>query len=123
MDRLHTKAHQMGKIGEQLAQDHLLDRGLKLLEKNFRSKQGEIDLIMQESDTIVFVEVRLRRDKRYGLGAESVTPLKQKRLINTAMYYLLLHPQYKTSRFDVVEVNAVCEPYDLTWLKNAFQLK
>ena len=73
-----------------------MNHGLRLVERNFRCKGGEIDLIMQDGSTLVFVEVRKRADQRHGGAAASVTPAKQARLILAAQLYLQrylqLHP-------------------------------
>ncbi len=107
-----------GNVAEQIATVFLQHKGLKLLEKNFRCKYGEVDLIMQDGKTLVFIEVRLRSNNQFGGAAESITPTKQKKLSRTAEFYL---QTYGTSpcRFDAIlmqttDINAV------EWIKNAF---
>ena len=84
----HTVCNNKGQAYETKACLYLQQRGLTLLQRNYRSRHGEIDLIMQEADSLVFVEVRYRRSNRFGSGAESVSYHKQARLIATAAHYL-----------------------------------
>ncbi|MCW9022255.1 MAG: YraN family protein, partial [Sedimenticola sp.] len=82
---------QTGKKGneaEQLAQRYLEQRGLRTLERNYRCKMGEIDIIMKDQDSLVFVEVRYRKQNAFGSAAESVTTTKQKKIIRAAYHYL-----------------------------------
>jgi putative endonuclease len=108
-----------GQIAESDACNYLIAKGLALLEKNYRRPCGEIDLIMQDKDMVVFVEVRLRKQNYFGTPIESVNSSKQRKLIKTAELYLqqkrLL---YKVNfRFDIVGLNGNNE---IEWLKNAF---
>ena len=98
-------ATETGRRAESIAQHYLEQRGFRLLFKNYRSGNHEIDLVMQDGDYLVFVEVKARRSLRYGTPAEMVTPLKQKRLIVAAEGYLIREncPDAMV-RFDVVEV-------------------
>ena len=112
-----TAAHlQRGSDTEQLACEHLQANGLRLLQRNYRLKMGEIDLIMRDGVTIVFVEVRYRKTQRYGGALHSIDPRKQARIIRTAQYYLQYHAPNALARFDVVAV----EGQQLHWIKNAF---
>jgi putative endonuclease len=94
---------------------------LSFIYRNFRCKQGEIDLIMQEKDTLVFVEVRKRSHLAYGSGLDSVTTHKQQRLVRAATVYLLEQSLYEKiiCRFDIVSIDKNGE---MTWIKNAFEL-
>lgn len=114
-----TLRQEQGQAAEKRACGHLEQNGLRLLDRNFRSRRGEIDLIMQDGDTIVFVEVRFRRKSTFGSAAESVDWRKQQKLIAAAQYYLLKHPQraQHPARFDVVAMS----DGSLEWIKNAFQ--
>ncbi|MEN9397700.1 MAG: hypothetical protein RLZ81_2230, partial [Pseudomonadota bacterium] len=98
----------------------LQQAGLRLLERNYRTPGrggGEIDLIMREPDgTLVFVEVRQRRNARHGGALASVTAVKQRRLVFAARHYLLRWPQLPPCRFDVVAL----ESGQASWLKGAF---
>ena len=106
-----------GQDGEEAARAYLGGHGLTLLERNFRCKGGEIDLIMQDGGTLVFIEVRKRADLRHGGAAASVTHAKQARLIIAAQTYLQRHPRPPACRFDVVAIDAGA----LSWLKNAIE--
>ena len=114
---------QVGNAAETLACDYLQQRGLILLTRNYRAPCGELDLIMRDHDHIVFVEVRFRRNHRYGSGADSVTAAKQDKLIKTALYYLQQHPKQAKYplRFDVISISAVVNQMNIEWIKDAFQ--
>ncbi|MDF2635845.1 MAG: protein yraN [Pelosinus sp.] len=95
----------VGDIGEQAAVDYLHTAGYDILERKYRSKIGEIDIIAQIKDALVFVEVKTRRNTTYGFPAESVTYCKQKKIINTALCYLQqMHNINTQCRFDVIEI-------------------
>ena len=83
----------LGKYGEDLAIKFLKRKGYKILQRNFRSKFGEIDIIAQEQDTLVFVEVKTRWSQSFGPPEEAITPWKIKAIIKTGQYFKLLHPQ------------------------------
>jgi putative endonuclease len=111
-----------GQIAEQNALVFLKSRGLELLELNYAFKTGEIDIIMRDQDTLVFVEVRYRRSDRYGSGAESITIAKRRRIINTAKHFLV-KKKYTDHRcrFDVISASGPTdEGMKLDWIKNAF---
>lgn len=108
-----------GQQAEAVACDYLKQHGLTLLAKNFRCRLGEIDLIMREQETLVFIEVRYRRGKAYGSGAESVTFSKRKKLWLTAQYYLLQQrlADRVPCRFDVI---AISNHSQIEWIRDAF---
>lgn len=94
-----------GRIGERLAANYLEDRGYRLLLRNFRCAYGEIDLIAEEQDDLVFVEVKLRRGTAFGLPEEAIDARKQRRLLQVASYYLSLHECAERSwRIDVIAI-------------------
>jgi putative endonuclease len=104
----------LGGIGEKLAVNLLQKKGYRILEKNFRSKLGEIDIIAldpstssgQVGATLVFIEVKTRWSKNFGPPEEAVTPRKIRSIIKTGQYYRLLHPQLPEAlRIDVVAVD------------------
>jgi putative endonuclease len=109
-----------GRWAEDQALDYLKRAGLRLLCRNFRSRFGEIDLVMAERALIVFVEVRLRSSGRFGSGFETVTRVKQRRLIATARVYLARHGSNAVCRFDVVSVTQRNYVPAFLWLKDAF---
>ncbi|MBC7414119.1 MAG: YraN family protein [Herminiimonas sp.] len=112
-----TERQLTGADGEEQALAHLRRQGLVLVERNFLCKVGEIDLIMRERQTLVFVEVRTRADARHGSAAESVTVAKQRRLLRAAQRYLQRFRLPPPCRFDVIAIDAG----QLSWLKNAIQ--
>lgn len=103
---------------------HLLANGLILISKNFRCRLGEIDLIMQDGERLVFVEVRLRSNRNYGDGFSSVTYTKQKKIIRTARHYLANKTYYANveCRFDVVSVSLENGNHCLDWITDAFSV-
>jgi putative endonuclease len=115
--RLSGKQDQ-GRRWEQAALAHLAQRGLKLVEANFRCKGGEIDLVMRDRATLVFVEVRQRADRRHGGAAASITPAKIRRLVRAAQFYLLRFPSTPPCRFDVVAIDGD----QLDWIPNAIEM-
>jgi putative endonuclease len=115
--RLGASRQVIGQAGEDAALAYLQRRGLLMVERNFRCKGGEIDLILHDGATLVFVEVRCRADARHGGAAASVTPAKQARLLRAAQFYLLRYPAPPACRFDVIAIDGgrIC------WLKDAIQ--
>ena len=109
----------VGDAAEDRALAHLLRQGLKLVARNYRTPGrggGEIDLILREGDTLVFVEVRRRASARFGGAAASVGATKQRRLLLAARLYLMRLPAPPPCRFDVVAV----EDDGIRWLRAAF---
>ena len=107
-----------GAQAEDLACAHLERAGLRLLARNYRCPQGEIDLVMDDRDTLVFVEVRYRRSNAFGTPAETVDRRKQARLQAAAGHYLLTHSADRACRFDVVAVSG--HDAHIEWLRDAF---
>ena len=107
-----------GKWAEQRAQEYLTEQGLTLVARNFRCRQGEVDLIMQDSDTLVFVEVRFRKSHHYGTALDTVTQAKQLKVRKAAQMFL--HQQKigeaLPMRFDVIGMTED----DIQWVKGAF---
>jgi putative endonuclease len=112
-----TEKQISGSAGEDDALAHLVQNGLTLVERNFRCKGGEIDLIMLDGATLVFVEVRKRADRRHGGAAASVTAAKQRRLIIAAQIYLHRYKLPPPCRFDVVAIDGA----QMSWLRNAIE--
>jgi putative endonuclease len=81
------KNRDVGILGEKIALDFLRQNGYRIIETNYRCSEGEIDIIARLEETLVFVEVRTRKSRRYGSPEESITPLKKKRLIAVADHY------------------------------------
>lgn len=97
--------------------------GLSLVERNYNTRYGEIDLVMREGETVVFVEVRYRRGEDFGGALASVTAGKRKRLILAARLFLQSHPQLaqQPCRFDVIAFAGTEQHHDSKWLRNAFE--
>jgi putative endonuclease len=112
-----TDARLTGKKAEDVACSFLQRNGLTLLERNYHCRYGEIDLIMLDSNTLVFVEVRYRSSTKFGSAAESVDSNKQRKLVFTANHYLQKHPTNQPTRFDVVALSPQQQP---EWITNAF---
>lgn len=94
-----------GRKGEEWVEAYLKEKGYRPITRNFRRTHGEIDLIMEDGKTLVFVEVKSRTNRRYGEPKEAVTPFKQKHIKYTAQSFLYAHHITDRSiRFDVVEV-------------------
>ncbi len=109
-----------GQAAEQLAATYLQQQGLKLLESNYRSRFGEIDLIMRDGKEIVFIEVRLRSSNTFGGAGASITPAKQQKLARTADDYLMRHGM-SACRFDAI-LMAALDARQLQWIRNAFEV-
>jgi len=107
----------IGNHYENIALSYLKSQGLKLITRNFHSRYGEIDLIMQDKASIVFIEVRYRESTQFGSSVETISYQKQQRIIKTAEYYLLQKAQNLACRFDVVAIEAA---KNIKWIPNAF---
>lgn len=95
---------QDGDWGEALVEKYLSERGCRIVEREWRCRFGEIDLIAEQEGTLLFVEVKLRSNLRYGMPRESVTAKKQEKLRSAALLYLSMHGLDAPARFDVAEV-------------------
>jgi len=104
-----------GDVGEDVALAHLQKHGLTLVERNFSCRGGELDLIMRDGATVVFVEVRRRASSAYGSAAASIGSAKQARLRVAANTWLRRYRMPPACRFDVVAIDGVT----LSWLRNA----
>lgn len=118
--RLHR-----GAQGEQLALSYLEARGLRRVAQNVRCRGGELDLVMLDGATLVFVEVRSRQARGLVGALESITPAKQRRLWHCAQVFLAQHPEHATRpcRFDVVGITRAGEQCTLEWAPHAFDLQ
>jgi putative endonuclease len=112
-----------GKKGEELAAAHLAEAGYQIIERNYRCPFGEIDIVAEEGETLVFVEVKSRRSVAYGDPQLAVGHEKQKKISRIAMHYLnekrLCHRQ---ARFDVVAVRLLPAGHRIELIRNAFEL-
>ena len=106
-----------GRLAEDQAARFLERRGLAVLARNVRCRGGELDLVCRDGKTLVFVEVRLRRNAAYGGAAESITTRKQQRVVLAARHYLATHPQSERAcRFDCV----LLDGETIDWVRDAF---
>lgn len=121
---MKTSSKIIGKNAEDSACDYLRRAGLKFIIANYQCKCGEIDLIMQDSDTLVFIEVRHRKICDYGDGVSSVTKNKQSKIIKTATYYLLENNIFDKvlCRFDIIATSGEIGS-KVQWIKDAFWVK
>jgi putative endonuclease len=105
-----------GAAAEALAASYLATRGLTIVQRNYRCRGGEIDLIARDGEVLVFVEVRLRRNRAFGTAAESITAAKRRRLRLAARHYLARLGREPPCRFDAVLLNAL-ETENIEWLR------
>lgn len=111
----------IGNRAEKQALAFLKSKGLKKITQNFKSKYGEIDLIMLDGDVLVFIEVRFRKDSKMGMAFETVDRKKQKKIIATSEFFLQSNPEYQNHyvRFDVV--GFVQQLNNIHWIKSAYE--
>ncbi len=108
----------VGSKYELLAVDYMEEQGMRILERNYRCKQGEIDIVGKEAQYLLFVEVKYRKNTSSGYPAEAVTPAKQKRIYQIARHYLYEHHLSEDTpvRFDVVAILG----QEIQYIRNAF---
>ena len=106
-----------GAQAEALAAEFLAARGIRVIERNFRRRCGELDLVAQDGDTLVFVEVRLRTRSDFGGAAASITAKKRARMTAAAGLYLARLRSTPPSRFDAVLLDAI-DSTRIEWLKD-----
>lgn len=119
----HSSTQSSGKAAEALARQHLEQQGLRLLAQNWHCRRGELDLVMLDTDTVVFVEVRYRRHVAWGGAIESVDARKREKLTTAAMHFLQQESRWAKHpcRFDVIAINSNGNsPPQLNWIQNAF---
>lgn len=111
-----------GQYAERLAEKYLKQHGLKLKNRNFFTKAGEIDLVMADGDSWIFVEVRYKSSDEWANPAESITPQKQRKIIKAAQYYLQKFDKSgkKPCRFDVILMSGDLNSPQIEWLEHAF---
>ncbi len=112
----------LGLVGEDLAARELESRGYAILERRYRTDRGEIDIVAEDGETLVFVEVKARADQEFGNAAECVTPAKQRQVARMASEYLACHPVAdRPCRFDVVAIDfALSDDPQVTVYPGAF---
>ena len=119
LPRLLQPSNSKGVIAEKKALTYLLGQGLILLHQNYYCRFGEVDLIMQEQDTLIFIEVRYRKNGHFGGALASISQSKQRKIIKTASHYLTQLTSEPYCRFDAIAL----DDSDNTplWVKGAFQ--
>ena len=119
----HNNTLEKGRWAEALALEYLKKSKLKLLNRNYRSSNGEIDLIMQDGKQLVFIEVRSRASNNLASPAETIDNKKRSRIIRTSQCYLMENREIRwdTCRFDVVTITGDRKRNDIQWIKNAFE--
>jgi putative endonuclease len=116
-----TLGQTKGRLAEEEALTFLQTQGLRLIERNYRCRYGEIDLIMEDGRAIVFVEVRYRRSIRFGGALESVDRRKQAKLLASAVHFLREKRMDRPVRFDVAALAPDNGGLTVKWVKDAFQ--
>ncbi len=118
-----NKQQIFGKISESIAEKHLRKKGYKILERNYSTNIGEIDIIAKHKKTIVFIEVKARKSDRFGAAKYAVTLKKQKKISMVALSYLKKTENINSrARFDVVAINESRGGSSIEIIKNAFDL-
>lgn len=122
MVKQRPRKQQLGQVAEDQACQYLQNQGLILVTRNFNARQGELDLVMLERDTLVFVEVRYRSRLDFGGASASITRSKQQKIIAAARYFLHYQPQYANyaARFDVIAIQAQQQSWHIDWIPAAF---
>ena len=118
------KIAKTGKTGEDIAAQYLRERGFIISQRNFHSRYGEIDIIAENEQYILFVEVKTRKEGSLVSPAEAVDTQKQRKLASTAAYYMMKSFCELQPRFDVAEITVVSgkkgEEYEIKYIENAF---
>ena len=117
---VQTARAELGARAEALATDYLARQGLVFVARNFRTRRGEIDVIVRDRDTLVFVEVRLRSRAAYGGAAASITPAKRARLLAAAHAYLATLAREPPCRFDAILLDGL-DPARIAWERNILE--
>ncbi len=122
----HCDNKTLGAYGEELATDYLIAKGYAIVERNYRCKGGEVDIVAKEGRTLVFVEVKTRRSLSFGVPQLAVTPFKQRQIMKAALTWLAKHRLHDAAaRFDVVAITLrnnsdpavehICNAFDLAY--------
>jgi putative endonuclease len=120
---MREQRRMVGNAGEEAAVQYLLQRGYHILQRNYRCRFGEIDLIARDGGTLAFIEVKTRRSQRFGPAASAVTFEKQRHLIKASqMYMAQLKKTYELCRFDVVAIEVDAHGLHIELIEDAFQL-
>jgi putative endonuclease len=113
----------LGRIGEDLACEELERRGYEILARRYRRRGGELDIIARDGQTLVFVEVKARKGRAFGEAAEAVTMIKRRRMVRTALDYMLRRQLAECPcRFDVVSISLDAGEPSIVVFRNAFDV-
>ena len=116
-------SHDKGIATEEFAKQYLIQQGLIFIDKNVHCRQGEIDLVMKDDDTLVFVEVKYRKNNHFGGAISAISQSKQKKIKHCVAFFLHkanLNEYNTPCRFDVIALEGDIKQPQVTWLKNAF---
>ncbi|MBU2894810.1 YraN family protein [Colwellia sp. D2M02] len=122
-DKTTKTSSAIGSISEQYAINYLLQHGLVLVDSNVHCRQGEIDIIMLEGETYVFIEVKYRKSQAFGGAINAVSPAKQQKIKHAITFYLHnagLNEYNTPCRIDVIALEGNLDKPEVTWLKSAF---
>lgn len=120
--RSTSPTHQIGAHAEDVAARYVQDHGYTVILQNYHQRCGEIDLIINREQLLVFMEVRRRKVSVYGDALQSVTPAKQRKIYQTAQRFLQEYPEYQDfeCRFDVLALHQIGQRVDVEWIEAAF---
>lgn len=118
-----TSRRECGQAVESAALAFLQQHGMRVLARNAHARSGELDLVMHDGESLVFVEVRYRASNAFGGAAASVDAFKRRKLVRAAQVYLMRHPQFANApcRFDVVAASGKVAAPELNWIRDAFR--
>ena len=116
------RRHETGRVGEEVACDYVKKLGYEIIEKNYRNKMGEIDIIAKDKNEIVFIEVKTRCQKIYGSPSEAIDGRKKRHIYHVAEFYLIINKlENAFCRIDVIEVYFKDEKIFVNHIKNSVQ--
>lgn len=119
---MEYKRHTTGKVGEEIASKFLKQKGYQILERNFQTREGEIDIIAKDKEEYVFVEVKTRRNKKYGQPLDAIDKRKINHLKMVIRYYLYIHQlENQFIRIDVIEVKYLKNQIHIKHIKKAIE--
>ena len=119
--KIKSRGHKNGIIAEETALNYLIKQGLIEVRKNYRTRFGEIDLIMKDGEIIVFIEVRYRSNTKFLDPVESINKTKVKKIIRTSQHYIQkFEDEQNLYRFDIIALTGNLDLPDIDWIKNAF---
>lgn len=116
-------SHTRGRLTEAFAENYLIQHGLTPIDRNVHCRQGEIDIVMRDGDTLVFIEVKYRKNNHFGSAIEAVSKAKQNKIRHCVAFFFQqanLNEYNTPCRFDVIALEGNINQPQVTWLKNAF---